>query len=95
MTVTLDWLLERFPAPKVLKIDVEGAEHNVLSGGRKILSQVQPIIICEAGSEESPCLTEFFHSNGYTLYDLDTRKKTKTAVYNKLACPSHAQVSLA
>jgi FkbM family methyltransferase len=32
-TVTLDWLLERFPAPRVLKIDVEGAETEALRGG--------------------------------------------------------------
>ena len=31
-TVTLDWLAARFPAPDVLKIDVEGAELAVLAG---------------------------------------------------------------
>jgi len=31
--VTLDWLLERFPPPAVVKIDVEGAEAQVLRGG--------------------------------------------------------------
>jgi FkbM family methyltransferase len=32
-TVSLDWLAERFPAPDIIKIDVEGAELNVLAGG--------------------------------------------------------------
>lgn len=37
VTVTLDWLLDRFSAPHVLKIDVEGMEFAVLTGGARVL----------------------------------------------------------
>ena len=37
-TVTLDWLAARFPAPDVLKIDVEGAELAVLARRRQVLA---------------------------------------------------------
>jgi FkbM family methyltransferase len=46
VTVTLDWLLDHFAAPQVLKIDVEGMEYAVLNGARKVL-QSRPLIFCE------------------------------------------------
>jgi FkbM family methyltransferase len=46
VAVTLDSLLDHFPAPQVLKIDVEGMEYAVLSGARKVL-QSRPLIFCE------------------------------------------------
>src|SRR5262249_37577808 len=36
VTLTLDWLAERLPAPDVIKIDVEGAELEVLQGGERL-----------------------------------------------------------
>lgn len=45
--VALDDLLEHFPRPTVLKIDVEGAELEVLSGARLVLSRARPRIYCE------------------------------------------------
>ena len=39
-TVTLDWLAARFPAPDVLKIDVEGAELAL-----KLISPLRPGLI--------------------------------------------------
>ena len=35
VAVTLDWLLESLPAPSVVKIDVEGAELEVLKGAHR------------------------------------------------------------
>ena len=46
IAVTLDSLLDHFAAPQVLKIDVEGIEHAVLSGARRVL-QARPLIFCE------------------------------------------------
>lgn len=46
LTLTLDWLLDHFAPPEVLKIDVEGMEYAVLNGARKVL-QLRPLIFCE------------------------------------------------
>jgi FkbM family methyltransferase len=46
VTVTLDWLLDNFPAPQVLKIDVEGLEYAVLNGARNVL-QARPVMFFE------------------------------------------------
>ena len=49
----LDWLLTRLPIPDLIKIDVEGAELEVLRNQSRILNQVRPVIICEVGSQSS------------------------------------------
>jgi FkbM family methyltransferase len=43
---TLDVELDRL-SPRVLKIDVEGAELGVLEGGRSLLSRTRPLVIVE------------------------------------------------
>jgi FkbM family methyltransferase len=67
--VTLDNLLEHFPAPVVVKIDVEGAELRVLAGSKKLLGQVRPVIYCEICSELSDQVTQLLLSHGYRLWD--------------------------
>ena len=49
-TIALDWLASHFPPPDVIKIDVEGAEVGVLSGGPAVL-RAHPRIICEVAKE--------------------------------------------
>ncbi len=46
-TVTLDSLLERFQPPTFIKIDVEGAEVEVLQGAQRILKKTRPVIYFE------------------------------------------------
>jgi FkbM family methyltransferase len=91
VTVTLDWMLERLPPPNVLKIDVESAEHYVLQGAQKILSQIQPTILCEVHSANQRMVGEFLRSHGYTLIDLDVsradRKSIEWPSFNTLAIP--------
>lgn len=47
---TLDLLVERLGLPQVdfVKIDVEGAEVNVLSGADKVLNEARPLLLLEA-----------------------------------------------
>ncbi len=68
---TLDALGREFPAPDVLKIDVEGAEEAVLCGGRETLGKTQPAIFL---STHGPALAEncsrLLRELGYSLREL-------------------------
>lgn len=67
-TVTLDWLAARFPIPDIVKIDVEGAEYKVLSGGECVL-RACPTIICEVSGCNAENVGNLLAAHGYTLYD--------------------------
>jgi FkbM family methyltransferase len=43
----MDRLAEGFTAPNMIKIDVEGAESDVLKGAVRIFESVRPLLICE------------------------------------------------
>lgn len=50
--LTLDLAGERLPAPTVIKIDVEGAELDVLLSGPKLLREHKPWLIVEFSSDD-------------------------------------------
>jgi FkbM family methyltransferase len=52
-TTTIDEACKRFFSPDFIKIDVEGAELDVLKGASETLSTVRPIILIEIGSEKA------------------------------------------
>lgn len=90
VSVSLDWVVERRRPPNVLKIDVEGAELEVLRGGRMLLSEHRPTLVVEVGQnvdEVSGLLTGL----GYTLYDADDPNRPRVpiarAAFNTLAVP--------
>jgi FkbM family methyltransferase len=91
-TVSLDWLLQRSPAPDILKIDVEGAETEILQGADVLLTTKRPIIICEVGPDSQKQVTEILKAHSYLLYDCDDisrpRRVVETAPWNTLAIPS-------
>ena len=68
VTVTLDWLLGFAPPPTVLKIDVEGAELEVLRGSTHLFEIARPVVLCEVSSS-FPEVTAYFHSRRYALFD--------------------------
>ena len=89
--VTLDALLECFRAPSVVKIDVEGLEHEVLKGGRRLLSDVRPLLIVEVGSENADAVGELLHNVGYLLFDgLDPSRTVSTPVWDTVAVPAES-----
>lgn len=65
----LDWLLTQLPAPDLLKIDVEGAEAEVLRGQTQMLDRVRPTIVCEVGSNARAELSKLFEQAHYRMYD--------------------------
>lgn len=89
--VTLDSLLSRFPAPSVLKIDVETHELKVLFGGRRVLEVARPRIWCEVSPENSLALFEFLRLYNYKLHAAATPSPrtplTRRASWDTLAIP--------
>jgi FkbM family methyltransferase len=69
MTVSLDWLADRLPLPDVVKIDVEGAEFEVLSGAVGLLRKKGPIVLCEVSAERSREVADLLKGIGYRIYD--------------------------
>jgi FkbM family methyltransferase len=66
VTVTLDWMLNYFPAPQVLKIDVEGLEYEVLTGARRVFES-RPIIFCEV-TQHHDLVGELLRGVEYEFY---------------------------
>jgi FkbM family methyltransferase len=90
MTITLDWLLGHQPMPRVLKIDVEGAEVSVLRGATEVLRRGRPVVLCEVSEGNRAAVTELLRSYDYTLHDWDNRRAgpVETAAFNTLAIPA-------
>lgn len=90
-SVTLDSLLDVFPAPHVLKVDVEGHEALVFAGGGRLLAAHRPKILCEVGEENGPALTRTLEGLGYELFDADVPRQSRApltrAAWNTLAVP--------
>lgn len=69
-SVTLDSFCAQFDVrPDVIKIDVEGAENQVLRGGREMLRLCRPVLFCEVHphqDEESNAVVKLAAELGYT-----------------------------
>jgi len=92
MSVSVDWLAERLPHPDVIKIDVEGAELEVLNGALGLLRTKRPIVLCEVSAERSEEITGFLRAAGYRIYDGEAlsaaRKEVALAPWNTIAIPA-------
>ncbi|HXU38816.1 MAG TPA: FkbM family methyltransferase [Blastocatellia bacterium] len=91
VTVTLDWLSERYALPDVLKIDVEGAELEVLRGAEVLLERKRPIVLCETSGETSSEVTKLLLKKGYRIYNGEIpkgeRKELRAAPWTTIALP--------
>jgi FkbM family methyltransferase len=68
--VSLDGLMESgsIAVPSVVKIDVEGAEYDVLQGGAQLLARAQPVILLAThGAEVHSNCCDLLQSWGYQL----------------------------
>ncbi len=88
---TLDGLLARFPAPRLVKIDVEGAEARGLAGAARLLAEVRPAVVCEVAAENAAAVGGIFAAHGYALFDATAapadRRPLAGPVWNTLALP--------
>ncbi|MBT4431742.1 MAG: FkbM family methyltransferase [Nitrospinaceae bacterium] len=78
-TISLDDAVEihQFPLPDFLKIDVEGAENQVLQGAQRTIEKVHPtIFLALHGEDQKNQCFQFLQMNNYALYDLEDRELT-------------------
>jgi FkbM family methyltransferase len=87
--LTLDFLLAHFPAPTILKIDVETHEGGVLRGAARLLREIRPTIWCEVSPENSDEVTRILSDANYELYGAQTRPhpRIECAWFHTLAVP--------
>lgn len=70
----LDELLPEGAAPKIIKIDVEGAEYKALQGMQKLLKRYpKSLLVMEylPGTEEHKQARYFLEQQGYSLHSID------------------------
>ena len=79
-SVSLDEFAAEHEPPTLIKIDVEGAETDVLAGARRILETFRPVVICEVhGGGESP---EQLRA-GYSLSQVESHSRVLAVPYDR------------
>ena len=77
--LSLDGFLDRSSLrPNLVKIDVEGAELEVLRGARKMLLEARPVVLVEIhdrGAGHHVAVKQVLDECGYAVSDLDTRER--------------------
>lgn len=91
-TTTLDQMLDSFPSPQLVKVDVEGAEEYVLRGGTRLFRDIRPQLYIEVGPQQTLRVTKLLRDYGYTLFDGsrigDGCQSVNTCTFNTLAVPA-------
>lgn len=89
VSLTLDSLLDFFPAPSVLKIDVESHEAEVLRGAARLLEGARPVICCEVDPKNAEAVSELLHKKSYQLFGAaqDPHPPILRAWWSTLAVP--------
>ena len=65
---SLDEFAKEHPAPTLIKIDVEGAEADVLRGGAHVFEQARPVLICEVHNARAvQDVTQWLRERDYAL----------------------------
>ncbi|MDQ4142755.1 MAG: FkbM family methyltransferase [Actinomycetota bacterium] len=77
--MTVDDAAARFGAPRLMKIDVEGAELDVLRGAEDVLRSARPVVLVEVHSPElEQRCTDLLESLGYQCDRRGDRGKKET-----------------
>jgi FkbM family methyltransferase len=89
-TMRIDTLLQSLSPPTVIKIDVEGAEMQVLEGGAATISKHRPIILIEGPKELWTQMGTFFRTHDYIMLDGASKHQIplEDPVWDTIAVPS-------
>ena len=94
--VSLDSIVTsaRFPDPRLLKVDVEGAELGVLRGAARLLQRARPsILLATHGAEVHRQCCDFLRGAGYSLRPIDESISSIDATDEILATPRDSHVT--
>ncbi|MDP3868358.1 FkbM family methyltransferase [Phenylobacterium sp.] len=88
-TIMLDDLLEIQGPPQFIKIDVEGAEVQALTGAERVMAEYRPIIVVETGDDTRDAVTELLRRHNYAMHNIELagRPLVDRATFNTLAVP--------
>lgn len=97
LSMSVDDCLAWTAAPNVVKIDVEGAERELLTPGCRLLTEIRPAIACEVSAENVDAVTDALVQAHYALYDAEALPLRETArrdsaTFNTIAIPSERQM---
>lgn len=67
----LDDLVDRLPPPTLVKIDVEGAEPDVLRGMTRTIERFSPVIVCEIHGGGRAACEELLLRAGYAVRNIE------------------------
>jgi len=91
VTITGDFLLEHWPRPDFVKVDIEGAELLFLQGALKLLTTVRPRFYLEVNDDNRDNITDMLLSNDFLLSRLKREGETAPlgrCEFNTLATPT-------
>jgi FkbM family methyltransferase len=91
-TTTLDDFASTHQRPNLVKVDVEGAEYEVLLGARQLLATSPPItwVVEVHTSETREAVRSLFHHNGYWVEELTPPvQRSHSSVRHLVARRSH------
>jgi FkbM family methyltransferase len=88
-TMRIDTLAQTLSPPTVIKIDVEGAEIQVLEGGEATISRYRPTMLVEGPHELWPQMGRFFGEHRYVMFDgrSEDRCPLNEPVWDTVAVP--------
>jgi hypothetical protein len=69
------------PPPSVLKIDVEGFEHQVLLGFARLLTTADVALIFESARDNLPRVADLLESHGFQVSPIRTQNGHESANY--------------
>lgn len=87
-TLTLDTLLQSFPAPDFVKIDIEGAELSAIEGGEELIRKIRPIFYIEVGNKVSSQIFNIFKLSDYIALNPQGEVLIDTCAQNTFFAPS-------
>jgi len=86
-TLTMDTLLESFPSPDFIKIDIEGAEYMAVQSATKIINKVRPTFYIEVGAEVAHKVFEVFQKAKYAAFDQMGNTLSEDMAFNVFFVP--------